>query len=73
MNDIKNMVKYARNFFISSVIATILSIPVANAATEDETEFLKAAFSTKSETIKQLLEKGININYQNEMGADPPL
>ncbi len=55
---------------IAGVTSAILLSPRTStfAADEDNTEFIKAAFSAKSETIKQLLDKGINVDFQNKMG-----
>lgn len=68
MNFIKNLVNYTRTCVIFTAVAAILSASVTHASTEDETEFLKSAFSAKTETIQQLLEKGFNVDYQNDMG-----
>ena len=50
MNFIKNLVNYTRTCVIFTAVAAILSASVTHASTEDETEFLKSAFSAKVET-----------------------
>ena len=62
MNYIKKLVNYTRTFLIFAIVSTALLTSVTSAfADEDDAEFLKAAFSGKPETIKQLLAKGINV------------
>ncbi|MEK7301779.1 MAG: ankyrin repeat domain-containing protein, partial [Pseudomonadota bacterium] len=69
MNYIKNLVNYTRTFLIFTIATAMLLAPVTSSAlSDDETELLKAAFSGKSETIKQLLDKELNPDLQNEMG-----
>ena len=63
-----DLTKTKHKLFILLAIVAGLSMPMAQAAGENESEFLKAAFSGKSEAIKPLLEKGVNVNHQNEMG-----
>ena len=60
MNDIKHLINYTRTFFIFTIASAVLLISAASAFANDEEEFIKAAFAGKPETIKQLLEKGIN-------------
>ena len=68
MNDIKKFTRFAHVLVFSLLFCIMLLVPAVQAASEDETEFLKAAFSARAEVIQQMLEKGININHQNEMG-----
>ena len=69
MNDIKKFTRFAQALVFSSLFGLIVLVSAVQAASEDETEFLKAAFSARTEVIQQMLEKGININHQNEMWA----
>ena len=68
MNYIKNFVNFTRTFIILPIIAAMLTVSAASAAADDEAEFLKAAFSGQPENLKQLLDKGVNVNYQNDKG-----
>ena len=44
---------------------------VAIGATDDQTELVKAAFSGKEKTVKELLDKGVSPDLQNEKGFTP--
>ncbi|HBZ31288.1 MAG TPA: hypothetical protein DEO56_11975, partial [Nitrosomonas nitrosa] len=40
-------------------------------ATDDQTELLKAAFSGREKIVKELLDKGVTPDLQNEKGFTP--
>jgi len=43
----------------------------ATGGSEDQTELFKAAFNGKTQTVQELLDKGIDPNLQNDKGFTP--